>query len=107
MNEMREAAFTYRSLYLLCVRSQEMAMHLQMSALDQGDDTRADILGCEVLELAAESQRWYFRWEQAGGHYYAPIKQLLPMRRTTLDSPGEFDMSNVIMFPVPKEDAHA
>ena len=107
MHEMREAAFSYRSLYLLCVRSQEMAMHLQMSALDQGDELRADTLGCEGLELAAEAQRWFIKWTRAGGEYHAPIKALLPLRRTDLASPGTFDMSNVIMFPTSKEEIYA
>ncbi len=107
MHEMREAAFTYRSLYLLCVRSIEMAMCLQASAGNRGDQLRAHALGCEVLELDGEAERWFVKWKQAGGHHHAPISAKLPLRRTDLTSPGVFDMSNVVMFPTPKEDIYA
>ena len=99
MNEMREAAFSARSLYLLCVRSKTMAMSLMRSAEERGDRAQAERLDTEVVELAGEAQRWYQRWERAGGFKLAPIKAHLPMRRVTLDSPGTFDLSNVIRFP--------
>ncbi len=106
MCEMQEAAFSYRSLYLLCTRSQDMAYTLMRSAEDMGDRSRAQRLDAEVCELAAEARRWYDKWEKAGGYRLAPITGHLPLRQVTLDSPGTFDMTNVIMFPTPKEDAH-
>ncbi len=105
MCAMREAAFSYRSLYLLCRRSQDMAYTLMRSAEDMGDTSRAQRLDAEVCELAAESRRWYAKWEGSGGYRYAPIKTHLPLRQVTLDTPGELDMSNVIMFPT--EERHA
>ena len=107
MNAMQEAAFSYRSLYLLCVRSQDMAMTLMRSAEFMGDLTRAHRLKSEVCELADEARRWYRKWETAGGFILAPISRHLPVHRVTLDSPGTLDMTNVIMFPTMKERNHA
>ena len=106
MCEMQEAAFSYRSLYLLCVRSEDMARALARSAEDMGDRSRAQRLDAETYELAAEAQRWYIKWEGAGGYRLAPIKAHLPLHRVTLASPGTFDMTNIIIFPT-REDSHA
>ena len=99
MCEMREAAFSYRSLYLLCARSRDMAYTLMRSAEDMGDRSRAQRLDEEMCELSSEARRWYAKWQKAGGSHLAPIMTNLPLRQVTLDSPGTFDMSNVIMFP--------
>ncbi len=107
MCEMQEAAFSYRSLYLLCTRSQDMALTLMRSAEDMGDMTRARRLADEVCELGVEARRWYGKWETAGGFILAPISRHLPVHRVTLDSPGTLDMTNVIMFPTMKERNHA
>ena len=99
MCAMSEAAFSYRSLYLLCARSQDMACALARSAENMGDRSQAQRLDSEGLELSREANRWYDKWQEAGGYYSAPITCNLPLRPTTLDMPGTFDMSNVIMFP--------
>ncbi len=106
MCAMSEAAFSYRSLYLLCARSQDMAYTLMRNAEDMGDRSRAQRLDEEVYELAAEVKRWYHKWERADGHRNAPLSCHLPLRQVTLDMPGTFDMSNVIMFPTRERSDH-
>ena len=107
MCAMSEAAFRYRSLYLLCTRSEDMARTLMLNAEDMGDRSQARRLADEVCELTIEANRWRIKWQEAGGYRLAPIVANLPLRQITLDMPGTFDMSNVIMFPTQERSDYA
>ena len=100
MNAMIEAAFQYRSLYLLCSRSRDMLVHLSSNALKQGELDKAQRLVNEAAQVGAESYEWYLKWEQAGGRTHAPLKTHLPLRSPPLAEVSKPDLSNVIIFPV-------
>jgi hypothetical protein len=107
MNEMREAAFAYRSLHLHCYRSGELAVTLMWRAKEDGDMPRAHALAAEVMTLADESEKWRDKWMSAGGQHLAPIAHALPLHPGRIGQPGVTDMENVVFFPTNERAQHA
>lgn len=100
MNAMVEAAFQYRSLYLLCTRTLDMLIYLSEREDKRGDPEEAQRFLDEAHEVAEEARKWYTKWEHAGGPTHAPLKEHLPLRSSSLAEVRQPDLSNVIVFPV-------